>query len=55
MKFSNVRLLVKDFAKCFKFYSEQLWMRNVFLRMDHSSPLLLWRMGTQWRRMWMWK
>lgn len=24
MKFSNVRLLVKDFAKCFKFYSEQL-------------------------------
>ena len=24
MKFSNVRLLVKDYAKCFKFYSEQL-------------------------------
>ena len=24
MKFSNVRFLVKDFAKCFKFYSEQL-------------------------------
>ena len=24
MKFSNVRLLVKDFKKCFKFYSEQL-------------------------------
>ena len=24
MKFNNVRLLVKDFAKCFKFYSEQL-------------------------------
>jgi len=24
MKFSNVRLLVKDFAKCFKFYNEQL-------------------------------
>lgn len=24
MKFSNVRLLVKDFAKCFKFYTEQL-------------------------------
>jgi len=24
MKFSNVRLLVKDFPKCFKFYSEQL-------------------------------
>lgn len=24
MKFSNVRLLVKDFAQCFKFYKEQL-------------------------------
>lgn len=24
MKFSNVRLLVRDFAKCFKFYTEQL-------------------------------
>lgn len=24
MKFSNVRLLVKDYKKCFKFYSEQL-------------------------------
>jgi len=24
MKFNNVRLLVKDFTKCFKFYSEQL-------------------------------
>ena len=24
MKFSNVRLLVNDFAKCFKFYTEQL-------------------------------
>ena len=24
MKFSNVRLLVKDFAKCFKFYTEKL-------------------------------
>ena len=24
MKFSNVRLLVKDYTKCFKFYSEQL-------------------------------
>jgi catechol 2,3-dioxygenase-like lactoylglutathione lyase family enzyme len=24
MKFSNVRLLVKDFTKCFKFYNEQL-------------------------------
>ena len=28
MKFSNVRLLVKDFAKCFKFYSEQLRPRG---------------------------
>lgn len=24
MKFSNVRLLVKDFPKCFRFYTEQL-------------------------------
>lgn len=24
MRFSNVRLLVKDYKKCFKFYSEQL-------------------------------
>ena len=24
MKFSNVRLLVKDFKQCFKFYTEQL-------------------------------
>ncbi|MDL2290175.1 VOC family protein [Paludibacteraceae bacterium OttesenSCG-928-F17] len=24
MKFSNVRLLVKDYAKCFRFYTEQL-------------------------------
>ena len=24
MKFSNVRVLVKDFAKCFKFYTEKL-------------------------------
>jgi catechol 2,3-dioxygenase-like lactoylglutathione lyase family enzyme len=23
MKFSNIRLLVRDFAKCFKFYTEQ--------------------------------
>lgn len=27
MKFSNVRLLVKDFAKCFKFYKEQLGLQ----------------------------
>lgn len=30
MKFSNVRLLVKDFAKCFKFYSEQLGLEPVW-------------------------
>ncbi len=24
MKFSNVRLLVKDYARCFKFYTEQI-------------------------------
>lgn len=27
MKFSNVRLLVKDFATCFKFYTEQLGLK----------------------------
>lgn len=27
MKFSNARLLVKDFAKCFKFYTEQLGLQ----------------------------
>ncbi|WP_294546173.1 VOC family protein [uncultured Bacteroides sp.] len=30
MKFSNVRLLVKDFAKCFKFYTEQLGLEPVW-------------------------
>ena len=28
MRFSNVRLLVKDFAKCFKFYTEQLGLES---------------------------
>ena len=30
MKFSNVRLLVKDFKKCFKFYTEQLGFEPVW-------------------------
>ncbi len=30
MKFSSVRLLVKDFAKCFKFYSEQLGLESAW-------------------------
>ena len=30
MKFSNVRLLVKDFAGCFKFYTEQLGLEPVW-------------------------
>lgn len=30
MKFSNVRLLVKDFSKCFKFYSEQLGLETAW-------------------------
>ena len=30
MKFSNVRLLVKYFAKCFKFYTEQLGLEAVW-------------------------
>jgi len=30
MKFSNVRLLVKDFKKCFKFYSEQLGLETAW-------------------------
>lgn len=30
MKFSNVRLLVKDYEKCFKFYTEQLGLEAVF-------------------------
>jgi catechol 2,3-dioxygenase-like lactoylglutathione lyase family enzyme len=30
MKFSNVRLLVKDYRKCFKFYAEQLGLEPVW-------------------------
>ncbi len=30
MKFSNVRLLVKDYGKCFKFYTEKLGLEPVF-------------------------
>jgi len=30
MKFSNVRLLVKDYKKCFEFYSEKLGLKAAF-------------------------
>lgn len=30
MKFSNVRLLVKDYEMCFKFYTEKLGLEAVF-------------------------
>lgn len=30
MKFSNVRLLVKDYEKCFKFYTETLGLEAAF-------------------------
>jgi catechol 2,3-dioxygenase-like lactoylglutathione lyase family enzyme len=30
MKFNNVRLLVKDYDKCFKFYTEKLGFEAVF-------------------------
>ena len=30
MKFSNVRLLVKDYRKCFKFYTDKLGLEPVF-------------------------
>lgn len=30
MKFSNVRLLVKDFRKCFKFYNEKLGLEPLW-------------------------
>jgi catechol 2,3-dioxygenase-like lactoylglutathione lyase family enzyme len=30
MKFSNVRLLVKDYGKCFKFYTEKLGLEAAF-------------------------
>jgi len=36
MKFSNVRLLVKDFKKCFKFYTEKLGLEPVWG--DENGP-----------------
>jgi catechol 2,3-dioxygenase-like lactoylglutathione lyase family enzyme len=30
MKFSNVRLLVKDYKKCFKFYTEQIGLEPLW-------------------------
>jgi catechol 2,3-dioxygenase-like lactoylglutathione lyase family enzyme len=36
MKFSNVRLLVNDFKKCFKFYTEKLGLEPVFG--DENGP-----------------
>jgi len=30
MKLNNVRLLVKDYEKCFKFYTEQLGLEAIF-------------------------
>ena len=36
MKFSNVRLLVKDYKKCFKFYTEKLGLEPVFG--DENGP-----------------
>ncbi len=30
MKFSNVRLLVKDYIQCFKFYTEQLGLEPIW-------------------------
>lgn len=30
MKFSNVRLLVKDYRKCFEFYTQQLGLETVW-------------------------
>ena len=30
MKFNNVRLLVKDYKKCFKFYTEQLGLEPIW-------------------------
>ena len=30
MKFSNVRLLVKDYGKCFKFYTEKLGLEPIW-------------------------
>lgn len=31
MKFSNVRLLVKDYRKCFDFYTKQLGLEAVWI------------------------
>jgi len=36
MKFSNVRLLVKDYKKCFKFYTEKLGLEPVWG--DENGP-----------------
>ena len=30
MKFSNVRLLVRDYEKCFRFYTEKLGLETAF-------------------------
>jgi len=39
MELSNIRLLVKDFDKCFKFYSEQLGLKVTWGKMggDYAS------------------
>jgi len=34
MKFNNVRLLVKDYKKCFKFYTEQLGLEPIWGDID---------------------
>jgi len=36
MKFSNVRLLVKDYKECFKFYTEKLDLEPIFG--DENGP-----------------
>ena len=40
MKFSNVRLLVNDFAKCFKFYTEQLGLEPAWEMQPAATPAL---------------
>ena len=40
MRFSNVRLLVKDFAKCFKFYTEQLGLESSWGDEIADMPIL---------------
>ena len=42
MKFSNVRLLVKDFAKCFKFYSEQLGLEPAWGDENSGESVIEW-------------